>query len=100
MHRDLKPENIIFHHNRVILIDFGFACKIDRKDEAVLKERVGTPIYMSPEMLKGERYNSRSDIWSLGVILYEMIHGFAPFKGNKEDEILEKILSNNRIEFK
>lgn len=84
MHRDIKPENIIFYHGRAILIDFGFACKFEKKYDKNISEKVGTPIYMSPELLKGKSYSSKSDIWSLGVILYEMIHGFPPFKGQKD----------------
>ena len=55
---------------------------------------------MSPELLGGEKYNSRSDIWSLGIIFYEMIHGFAPFRGTTEESTLQKIMKNKRPEFK
>ena len=47
----------------------------------MLSELVGTPIYMSPELLSRKKYNSKSDIWSLGVILFEMIHGYPPYQG-------------------
>ena len=81
MHRDLKPENIIYHNEKITLIDFGFACRISKSDDKLLKERVGTPIYMSPEIMSKRKYNSKSDIWSLGVILYEMVHGYPPYQG-------------------
>ena len=73
MHRDLKPANIICRDNYgVVIVDFGFACKISNDDSLVLHEKIGTPLYMSPELLNRKKYNSKSDIWSLGVIYYEM----------------------------
>lgn len=85
MHRDLKPENIICRpNNKVILIDFGFACRFPKSDQPVLTENVGTPIYMSPEILNKLPYNSKSDIWSIGAILYEMLHGSPPYNCKSE----------------
>jgi serine/threonine protein kinase len=71
MHHDIKPDNIIFNKERAMLVDFGFACKFDpAKDPLNMSLMRGTPAYMSPEILSGRRYNSKSDIWSLGVVLF------------------------------
>lgn len=92
VHRDLKPSNIIVNDsNEVFLIDFGFACKFDPEDEKILTERFGTPYYMSPEVLARKMYNSKSDIWSLGVIYYEMLCGFLPYSATSDAELLKSI---------
>ena len=72
MHRDLKPANIMYDQeaNKAVILDLGFACHFHKNDERVLSAVVGTPLYMSPEMLMGQKYNSQSDVWSLGIIIY------------------------------
>jgi serine/threonine protein kinase len=68
MHRDIKPDNIKYFKGKCTLIDFGFACEFN--DKLKMKESVGTPSYMSPELLQHQTYNEMSDIWSLGITLY------------------------------
>ncbi len=72
MHRDLKPSNIMYNHatNKAVLLDLGFAAYFHKNDDKVLTAIVGTPNYMSPEMLMGKKYNSLSDVWSFGVMMY------------------------------
>lgn len=77
LHRDLKPSNILFHNGVVKIADFGFCKEMMENDMA--QTMVGSPIYMAPEILKGSVYDHRADIWSLGVILYEMMYGFCPY---------------------
>jgi len=84
VHRDLKPENIMVDdQDRIKLIDFGIAMKEDarRLTFVNLKGMLGTPDYIAPEQVKGSRGDQRSDIYSLGVMLYEMLTGHAPFRG-------------------
>lgn len=81
MHRDIKPENIMYDFKRAALIDFGFACSMQNGDSTVLKEWIGTPSYMSPEMLQHRKYNWKSDIWSFGVTVYEIVYGVLPWTG-------------------
>lgn len=81
MHRDLKPENIKIYHRQIKLLDFGFACELPHGEKTVLHDSVGTPSYMSPEMLQRKNYTSNSDIWSLGVVLYEAAYGRLPWNG-------------------
>jgi eukaryotic-like serine/threonine-protein kinase len=84
VHRDLKPENIMVGANDAIkLIDFGIAMKEDarRLTYTDMSPALGTPDYISPEQVKGQRGDQRSDIYALGVMLYEMLAGQPPFTG-------------------
>ncbi len=84
VHRDLKPENIkVDAEDRIKLIDFGIAMKEDarRLTYVNVTPMLGTPDYISPEQVKGQRGDQRSDIYALGVMLYEMLTGQVPFKG-------------------
>ena len=82
VHRDLKPENIMVDElDQIKLIDFGIALKEDarRLTQVNIAATMGTPDYISPEQVKGQRGDHRSDIYSLGVMLYEMLTGEIPF---------------------
>jgi serine/threonine protein kinase len=84
VHRDLKPENIMVDENdNIKLIDFGIAgdAAARRLTYANFTATLGTPNYISPEQVKGKRGDGRSDIYSMGVILYEMLTGKLPFTG-------------------
>lgn len=77
MHRDIKPENVVIDNGFVKLCDFGWAvCK----GNSLRSTFCGTPLYVSPEVLKGELYDEKSDLWSLGMLAYEMLVGELPFK--------------------
>jgi serine/threonine-protein kinase len=84
VHRDLKPENIMVDdEDRIKLIDFGIAMKEDARRITFvdMSATLGTPDYISPEQVKGQRGDQRSDIYSLGVMFYEMLTGEPPFSG-------------------
>jgi serine/threonine-protein kinase len=84
VHRDLKPENIMVDdEDRIKLIDFGIAMKEDARRITFvdMSATLGTPDYISPEQVKGQRGDQRSDIYSLGVMFYEMLTGETPFRG-------------------
>ncbi len=96
IHRDLKPGNIMFTaRRRVVLTDFGIARFVDRPSYTVTNAVVGTPAYMSPEQAQGEPIDSRSDIFSLGVILYEMLTGRIPFEGDNAIAVILKLVSDS-----
>jgi eukaryotic-like serine/threonine-protein kinase len=82
VHRDLKPENVMVDaHDEIKLIDFGIAMKEDarRLTFVNLSATMGTPDYISPEQVKGQRGDQRSDIYAMGIMLYEMLTGRVPF---------------------
>lgn len=83
IHRDIKPDNIMFRPGRKepVLVDFGIARVLDLDTKLTMTGiRVGTPHYMSPEQCKGEKIDGRSDIYSLGVVLFELLTGSVPYK--------------------
>jgi serine/threonine-protein kinase len=100
VHRDLKPENIMVNaEDGIKLIDFGIAAKAGarRLTFAKLSQIMGTPEYISPEQVKGKRGDGRSDIYALGVMLYEMLTGKPPFQGPNPFAIMNDRLLNNPI---
>jgi serine/threonine-protein kinase len=100
VHRDLKPENIMVNADDDIkLIDFGIAGNEGsrRLTFAKLSQLMGTPDYISPEQVKGKRGDGRSDIYALGVMLYEMLTGKVPFEGPNAFAIMNERLLNNPI---
>ena len=80
VHRDIKPENILLDKNLdVKLCDFGWCVSVEKGERTTF---CGTYEYMAPEMVNDELYDTGIDIWSLGVLLYEMIHGYSPFRAH------------------
>src|SRR5450432_2144310 len=98
VHRDLKPENIMVdEQDNIKLIDFGIASQAGsrRLTFAKLSQVMGTPEYISPEQVRGKRGDARSDIYELGVMLYEMLTGKTPFSGPNPFAIMNDRLLNN-----
>ncbi|HKP14114.1 MAG TPA: protein kinase, partial [Blastocatellia bacterium] len=106
IHRDIKPENLMLRHDGYVkVLDFGLAKFIENRpsDDGLPTQAMtqtepglamGTTPYMSPEQTRGLRVDARTDIWSLGVVLYEMVTGQLPFKGETRSDIMAAILKS------
>jgi serine/threonine-protein kinase len=98
IHRDLKPENVMVDdEDRIKLIDFGIAMKEDARRLTFVSPSatLGTPDYISPEQVKGGRGDQRSDIYALGIMLYEMLTGQVPFAGPNPFAVMnERVLTD------
>ena len=98
VHRDLKPENVMVDdEDHIKLIDFGIAMKEDarRLTFVNVSAMLGTPDYISPEQVKGQRGDQRSDIYALGIMLYEMLTGRVPFVGPNPLAVMNERLLND-----
>ena len=94
VHRDIKPANVMVTEDSVVkLLDFGLARAADERLLRVGAVRA-TPAYMSPEQARGEPVDHRSDIWSLGVTIYEMLTGKRPFRGSGAQTVIDGILND------
>jgi serine/threonine-protein kinase PpkA len=92
IHRDVKPDNIMFRPDGTpVLLDFGIARVLESTTQLTRSGMaMGTPRYMSPEQLNAKRVDGRSDVYSLGVVLYEMLSGSPPFKGSQTMTVIMK----------
>jgi serine/threonine protein kinase len=107
VHRDIKPENIIVRRDSYIkILDFGIAKLTERSSATDLEATtamvhthpgtvMGTVGYMSPEQARGQAVDIRTDIWSLGVVIYEMITGHLPFQGSTNSDVIASILQKD-----
>ena len=95
VHRDIKPANLMItgsgSKQLVTIMDFGLALLTDRSKLTRLDETMGTVSYMSPEQTYGMELDHRTDIWSLGVVIYEMVTGQQPFKGHYDKAVMYSI---------
>ena len=85
VHRDLKPANVMMRGGKIpVITDFGIARELTSNQTKITVENmiVGTPVYMSPEQVSGGEIDGRSDVYSLGILFYELITGFPPYKGD------------------
>ena len=90
LHRDLKPQNLMFRRDgSLAIVDFGIAKNIAAADRTNAGEVLGTPRYMSPEQVQGRALDLRTDIYSAGVLLYQMLTGRVPFEGASDFAILK-----------
>lgn len=97
IHRDLKPENVMIQRNGIIkLMDFGIARFLDEMHLTMTGALVGSPAYMSPEQAMEKVLDSRSDLFSLGTLLFHLVTGQLPFAGNNPSIVLRNIIEGNR----
>jgi len=96
VHRDIKPENILVNtENRLKIADFGLALVLDEDQITQKTSIVGTPGYMSPEQIRGEALSSQSDLFSAGIVGYELFNGKNPFLGKDAGETINNILKSD-----
>ncbi|PQO28854.1 serine/threonine-protein kinase [Blastopirellula marina] len=96
VHRDVKPANILLHNGveRVVITDFGLARAVDDASMTQSGTLVGTPQYMSPEQARGQSLDARSDLFSLGSVLYFMLVGHSPFRAETTMGVLNRITND------
>lgn len=92
IHRDIKPANILLHEGSAKITDFGFARVIEGDMEKSGQfSKVGTPLYMSPQILDDQKFSAKCDIWSFGMMLYEMLYGKTPWTANSPYQLFQNI---------
>ena len=89
MHRDLKPANILFKNKKIIVADWGFSKLLE--DQINTKSVIGSPAYMAPQLLRGQKYTNKADVWSFGVMMYECLTGKLPWSASNVKQLKQLI---------
>jgi tRNA A-37 threonylcarbamoyl transferase component Bud32 len=93
IHRDVKPENVMIRRDGVLkLMDFGIAQVVDLQRMTVTGQLLGSPAYMAPELIEGKPLDFRTDVFSVGIMLYQLATGSLPFAGKNPHEVLRRIV--------
>ncbi|HWB80235.1 MAG TPA: protein kinase [Nannocystaceae bacterium] len=97
VHRDIKPENVMIRREDgcVKLMDFGIAQILDNQKLTMTGQLIGSPAYMAPELINGRPLDARTDLFSLGILLYQLATGELPFSGRNPHEVLNRIADGN-----
>ena len=96
LHRDIKMDNLLLNEDtfELKICDFGISRPVISNKK--MTEQSGTPAFMAPELIKGKGYEGYgSDLWALGVVVFTLVNGYLPFKGNTPDELIESIMKND-----
>jgi serine/threonine-protein kinase len=96
VHRDIKPGNVLYRDGQLKLVDFGIA-RMDVSDLTGTGELIGTPSYMPPEVFSGQPVDGRSDLFSLGVVLYQLLTGVRPFDGPSVSRTIYRVLHDDPL---
>jgi serine/threonine-protein kinase len=92
IHRDIKPENVMIRKDGLLkLMDFGIAQVVDLQRMTVTGQLLGSPAYMAPELIEGKPLDFRTDVFSIGIVLYQLATGRLPFSGKNPHEVLRRI---------
>jgi serine/threonine protein kinase len=97
LHRDLKPENILIANGRCKIADFGWS----NVDDEFRNTFCGTPDYLAPEMIVGTGHNEKLDVWTIGILMYELLHGHPPFSPKEkvnDARVMQKIIEKNILD--
>ena len=100
MHRDLKLENILLKNGIVKISDFGMANLVEMKDtKKKIVSKKGNPLYVAPEIFYNEKVDEKCDVWSLGIIFYELIYKTLPWNGKSAIDLFRNNISKKKISF-
>tara|TARA_B100001093_G_C26769695_1_gene989534 strand:- start:469 stop:1599 length:1131 start_codon:yes stop_codon:yes gene_type:complete len=97
LHRDIKPQNILITDNTIKISDFGFAKTFEKNE--LITTVCGSPLYMAPEIIQNKQYNHKSDIWSLGVIIFELFTKKHPYYTTSKKNLIKNIKSGIKINY-
>ena len=100
IHRDLKPDNILFHNEIVKISDFGLVDLVEKEEtKKKIISKKGCPIYMAPELFYDQQFDEKCDVWSLGIIFYELIYKRLPWNGKSATDLFDNNIQKMKLRF-